>query len=110
LGDKKKHIDAPRAARKPNNSPQSPPSLLSPNTAGPVLNKAAADDEDKKLMPAGVSLEGPLIRYGLTDWKLYVPLGLALSVPFLANEVKKKEGGPSVFVGFGRVVGGGATT
>jgi len=54
--------------------------------AGPVLNKSAAE-EDKKLMPADVSLEGPLIRYGLTDWKLYVPLGLALSVPFLANEV-----------------------
>lgn len=39
-------------------------------------------------MPADVSFDGPLIRYGLTDWKVYVPLGLALSVPFLANEVR----------------------
>lgn len=56
-------------------------------TTGPVVKKSA-EDEDKKLMPADVSLEGPLMRYGLTDWKVYVPAGLALSVPFLANEVR----------------------
>lgn len=42
----------------------------------------------EKQVPADVSLDGPLIRYGLNDWKLSVPLGMALSVPFLANEVR----------------------
>lgn len=37
--------------------------------------------------PADVSLDGPLIRYGLDDWKLSLPIGMALSVPLLANEV-----------------------
>lgn len=36
--------------------------------------------------PASVSLDGPLIRYGLDDWKFSLPIGMALSVPFLANE------------------------
>lgn len=53
-----------------------------------MSKSAAAAEEDKSRMPADVSLEGPLIRYGLTDWKVYVPAGLALSVPFLANEVR----------------------
>lgn len=32
-------------------------------------------------------MDGPLVRYGLTDWKFTLPAGLALAVPFLANEV-----------------------
>lgn len=61
--------------------------------SGPVRRDAAANSpaapaavDDLSRKPADVSLEGPLERYGLTDWKVYVPAGLALSVPFLANE------------------------
>ena len=75
-------IDPPTHLTNQNPQPQ--------NETGPVLNKAA--DDDKKLMPADVSFDGPLVRYGLTDWKVYVPLGLAMSVPFLANEVRLMGG------------------
>lgn len=58
---------------------------------GPVRK---ADDDNLK--PAGVPSNGLLIKYGLDDWKVSLPIGLAMAVPFLANEVS--GGGPAVGV------------
>ncbi len=68
---------------------------------------AAAAPADDARKPADVTLEGPLDRYGLTDWKVYVPAGLALSVPFLANEwiiLSEETQLVAAFVAFGTTV------
>jgi hypothetical protein len=62
--------------------------MLRPRGPNPHTVPATKKDDDDKLKPEGLSLDGPLVRYGLTDWKFSAPIGAVMAIPFIANEVR----------------------